>query len=398
MRIKNNSVPVVVLVSSQHGGLGLIRSLGRAGVCIYGVHRYSWEPSAWSRYLQGIFCWDFLSASTPDSLSFLLDVARQIGRQPILIPTSDITALFVAENATALGEWYLTATPPLEAVRTFSSKKRTADLCEKLGIPCPQTALPRARQDVLDFIQKATFPLIVKGDHAEFMEGRGHIARVSIVATDSALLDLYDLNAEGKLIFQEYIPGGDDASWMFNGYFNARSQCLFGSTGRKLRQFPSHRGETCLGICLRNDVVETQTMKLMQAVAYRGPLDLGFRFDARDGRYKLLDVNPRIGSTFRLFAAQNGLDVVRALYLDVTGQTIPTASVPEGRKWIVEYNDLVSSWADFRKRKLTVSSWLRSLRDVQEGAWLAFDDLKPLAMLPLLWLCKRFTGRSVPLR
>jgi len=109
-------------------------------------------------------------------------------------------------------------------------------------------------------------------------------------------------------------------------------------------------------------------------------------------------VNPRIGSTFRLFAAQNGLDVVRALYLDVTGQTIPTASVPEGRKWIVEYNDLVSSWADFRKRKLTVSSWLRSLRDVQEGAWLAFDDLKPLAMLPLLWLCKRFTGRSVPLR
>jgi len=45
-------------------------------------------------------------------------------------------------------------------------------------------------------------------------------------------------------------------------------------------------------------VVEAQTKQLMQAVAYRGPLDVGYRFDARDGKYKLLDVNPRIGSTF----------------------------------------------------------------------------------------------------
>jgi len=57
---------------------------------------------------------------------------------------------------------------------------------------------------------------------------------------------------------------------------------------------------------------------------------VGYRFDARDGKYKLLDVNPRIGSTFRLFAAQNGLDVARALYLDVTAQPVPCAQVSEG--------------------------------------------------------------------
>ena len=59
-------------------------------------------------------------------------------------------------------------------------------------------------------------------------------------------------------------------------------------------------------------------MRLMQAVRYRGPLDMGYRFDARDGQYKLLDVNPRIGSTFRLFAAENGLDISRVLYLHLT--------------------------------------------------------------------------------
>ena len=111
MRIEKNSVPVVVSVSSQHGGVGLIRSLGRKGVRVYGVHQSSWEPAAWSRYLQGAFCWDFSSASKEDSLSFLVDVAKRVETPPILIATSDITALFVAENAADLAKEYLVATP-----------------------------------------------------------------------------------------------------------------------------------------------------------------------------------------------------------------------------------------------------------------------------------------------
>ena len=198
------------------------------------------------------------------------------------------------------------------------------------------------------------------------------------------------------IILQEYIPGGDDSVWMFNGYFNDLSQCLFGATGRKLRQFPPHQGSTSLGICVRNDAVETQTKRLIQAIAYRGPLDIGYRFDTRDGQYKLLDANPRIGSTFRLFSAENGLDVARALYLDITDQSIPFAQVSEGRKWIVETNDLASSWSHFREGELTLGAWMRSLRGVQEGVWLASDDLAPLATLPLLWFRKRFGGGTGP--
>ncbi|HET7227057.1 MAG TPA: hypothetical protein VFJ55_00325 [Chthoniobacterales bacterium] len=120
------------------------------------------------------------------------------------------------------------------------------------------------------------------------------------------------MNLNGRdpgLILQEYIAGGDATVWMFNGYFNEESECLFGATGRKLRQFPAHRGSTSQGISEKNEAVEAQTARLMKAVRYRGPLDMGYRFDARDGQYKLLDVNRGIGSTFRLFAAENGLDV-----------------------------------------------------------------------------------------
>jgi len=391
MHIENNSVPVVVLVSSQHGGIGIIRSLGRLGIPVYGVHLDLREPAARSRFLKRVFRWDFSSAPTEDSLSFLRDVARQIGRQPLLIATSDITALFLAENAEFLAWEFIFSTPGREVVRCFVSKRQTFDLCHRLGIPTPRTASPQSREEAMNFARATGFPVVMKGEDGEFLGKRRKRQRVAIVPDENELLELFDLNAAtGRpgVILQEYIPGGDDAIWMFNGYFNDRSQCLFGATGRKLRQFPPHRGSTSLGICARNDAVEIQTKRLMQAIAYRGPLDIGYRFDARDGQYKLLDVNPRIGSTFRLFAAENGLDVARALYLDLTGQNIPPAHVSEGRKWIVELNDLASSWSQFRERQLTLGAWMRSLRGVHEGAWLATDDLAPWATMPLLWFRK----------
>jgi predicted ATP-grasp superfamily ATP-dependent carboligase len=119
----------------------------------------------------------------------------------------------------------------------------------------------------------------------------------------------------------------------------------------------------------------------MQAVAYRGVVDMDFRYDARDGQFKLLDVNPRIGSTFRLFVAEDGTDVARALYLDLTGQTVPHAQAVEGRKWMVEDFDLVASLGYFMDGKLKISEWLRSLQGIREPAFFAIDDLLPMLLM-----------------
>jgi predicted ATP-grasp superfamily ATP-dependent carboligase len=115
----------------------------------------------------------------------------------------------------------------------------------------------------------------------------------------------------------------------------------------------------------------------MKAVGYRGILDIGYRYDARDGRYKVLDVNPRIGSSFRLFVDGAGHDVARALYRDLTGRAVPLQGSSEGRKWIVEDQDIESSYKYWRDGKLGFRTWLTSFRGLQEGAWFARDDLRP---------------------
>jgi predicted ATP-grasp superfamily ATP-dependent carboligase len=74
---------------------------------------------------------------------------------------------------------------------------------------------------------------------------------------------------------------------------------------QKLAQFLRIEGSTCLGVCARKSRVATQR-HLMQAVGYRGALDTGVSVLMLAMVNKLLDVNPRIGSTFRFFAAEKG--------------------------------------------------------------------------------------------
>jgi D-aspartate ligase len=104
----------------------------------------------------------------------------------------------------------------------------------------------------------------------------------------------------------------------------------------------------------------------------------------------LLDVNPRLGASFRLFVAHNGMDVVRAQYLHLTGQPVPLSRIRIGRKWIVEDADIVSSFQYFRDRAVGFREWISSYGGLQEGAWFACDDL-----LPFFHVAARFISRKI---
>jgi D-aspartate ligase len=191
---------------------------------------------------------------------------------------------------------------------------------------------------------------------------------------------------------------------MFNGYFDQDSNCLFGITGKKIHQTPVYTGMTALGVCLPNSTVYEQTYRLVRGTGYKGILDIGFRFDQRDGSYKLLDVNPRLGATFRLFVGDNGMDVIRAQYLHLTGQHVPLSRIRIGRRWIVEDADIVSSLHYFRDRTIGLREWISGYRRIQEGAWFASDDWLPFIHMAAGFAMKPFRklaphrGRESPPR
>jgi D-aspartate ligase len=386
MVLSDTAVPAVVLNAYTHCGVTLIRSLGRLGIPVYGVHTTRRAPSLRSRYCRGVFELSIADVPPDQAVGSLLQVARAVGGKPLLIPTEDVSCLFVDDNAAALSEGYRFSERPDGLARSLSSKREMYMLCKKFDVPTPEAAFPESRADVVAFAKTAEFPVMFKPvDNRDVQDLPG--AGKAIVTTGTELLEAFDRvssNGSGPdVVLQEYIPGGAESVWMFNGYFDRQSECLFGITGRKLRQYPPYVGQTSLGICESNAVVAETTRRLMRTIGYTGIVDIGYRFDSRDDKYKLLDVNPRIGSAFRLFVGENDLDVARALYLDMTGQVVPTVSSAQNRKWFVENYDLIASLKYWRDRRLRMRDWIASLRGVEECAWLAADDLRPFAAM---WL------------
>jgi predicted ATP-grasp superfamily ATP-dependent carboligase len=313
------------------------------------------------------------------TIELLVSIGRGLTRPALLVATCDATAMLLADNDARLRDWFLFPRQCAGLVQTLCSKKGLYHLAKSLGIPTPETSFPQSRDEVLRFLNSARFPFVLKAVKNS-MEKRATSGLKIIVRNELQLLSLYDEledSADPNLMLQEYIPGNEDANWMFNGYFDQHSDCLFGFTGRKIRQCPAYAGVTSLGVCTRNEEVENTTKAFMKAIAYRGVLDVGFRFDARDGAYKVYDVNPRIGCTFRLFVDDRGLDVARALYLHMTGQPIVLGTLREGRKWIVEDSDLFSSFRYHQDARLSFKDWIRSMRGIEERAILAFDDPIP---------------------
>lgn len=116
LRAADWSNPAVVLKFDQNmlhqGSLGVIRSLGRLGVPVYGVHEGAWAPPRVPA------TWPAASSGSPVPMirngpSGLLDLASRIGRRAVLYATDDAGAIFLAEHGDALREAFAFPRPPL---------------------------------------------------------------------------------------------------------------------------------------------------------------------------------------------------------------------------------------------------------------------------------------------
>ena len=118
LRTADWSTPAVVLKFDQnmlhHGSLGVIRSLGRLGVPVYGVHEGPGAPAASSRYLAGRFFWQPRPDDPQRTVSGLLSLASRIGRRAVLYATDDAGAIFLAEHGDPLRDAFAFPRPPAD--------------------------------------------------------------------------------------------------------------------------------------------------------------------------------------------------------------------------------------------------------------------------------------------
>jgi D-aspartate ligase len=113
-------------------------------------------------------------------------------------------------------------------------------------------------------------------------------------------------------------------------------------------------------------------------------VEVEFKQDPRDGRYKLLDVNPRIWGWISL-GGRAGVDFPYLLWLLIRGEAVPGVRGAIGVKWMRMSTDLPIAVQEMLRGRLSLLTYARSFRGPHESAIFAPDDPLPgLLELPLM--------------
>lgn len=375
------SVPVLLLQVSRYsflyGSLGAIRSLGRVGVPTHAVITGGLAPHQFSRYLDRSFPVDL---DQENALEQLQRIAGQLGRPAILLPTDDAAAVYAARHAHEIRPLFILPSVAPELPQALANKRHLYEMCMAHDVPAPLTAFAGSIGETLALAANASFPIVIKNSAPLSCLSKPTVASTTIIRTHAELLRLIkQWTSQPQIIIQEYVPRDVAEDWIVHVYCGREGIPLVAFTGRKHRSWPLEAGVTTAATALPNEELLALATGFCRSIGYRGIADMDWRFDKRDGHYKLVDFNPRMGANFRLFVTENDIDVVRALHLDLTGRPVDALPQVFGRRFTVENLDLAS-------RLLQPSSAPREperLGKVREFAWFATDDPVPFLVMLL---------------
>ena len=117
--------------------------------------------------------------------------------------------------------------------------------------------------------------------------------------------------------------------------------------------------------------------KFFEGIGYTGIGSIEFKYDDRDGKFKLIELNPRFWQQ-NIQATTAGVNFPYINYLDCLGVKVePCLSFKEGIGWLDFWADTRSFMSHRRKSKLSIAAWLRSVVQAKSFSIYASNDLRP---------------------
>ena len=371
--------PLAIVMGGSVNGLSFVRSLGRCGIPTVLLD---------SEYLVGTYSrlgtTIILPPPSKDSGQWM-EVLEFLGSRlvvpGVIFPTSDAHGLLVSQHAGALERSFRFLVPSAEATAQIVDKKAQYTIANSVGIPIPRTYFPQSLDEVRTISIDMRYPCIVKPYKAH--EGRGKIGNKKVVVVEDAqsLVSVFESIGAGEPAFmvQEIIPGEDHALYGYLAFWDSNHQEHAWLTKRKLRQFPRHYGDGSLQETVECPEVAQLGRRLLQAFNYQGFVGIEFKFDARDGTYRLMEINPRTVSGNQLCISA-GVDFPGIGYQYLTGCGLgidPARPFERGVRYVNEEWDFKAYLGLRTSGELTLGSWLRSLRGATARALWASDDPMP---------------------
>jgi predicted ATP-grasp superfamily ATP-dependent carboligase len=374
-------------------GLQTARLLRRHGVPVVALTDAPGAPLTRTRSVDAVFS---AGPDGVDTARVLRAIAPLFPERPVLIPCSDPAVAAISRARDSLD--YQIVLPDHDVIDLLTDKTRFLRHATEIGLPVSPYRVLRSRADAEAASRELRYPLVVKPFRfsLHFYERIGQKAQR--VFDEAQFLHTWDRAApDYPVLAQEWVEGGDDHLYAFNGYFDTAGQPLVTFIARKVRQWPPHTGMASFAVESRNDVVRETALRLFASVPFSGFAHVEMKRDARTGQHYVIEANIGRPTGRSPNAEAGGVEFVYTAYCYALGRPLPPQRVQRyGRaKWIYFAHDVASAWYYVRRGELTAGQWLRSIRGVKADAVFSWRD--PLPFILDGWSGLRHYLRRPPL-
>jgi D-aspartate ligase len=311
-----------VIVGADADGLGIARSLGKAGVPVIIVDTDARRPGMHSRYARPFVV---KTLSGPGLIDGLLALRKSIDQSPLLFLTDDRQVRSVSEHRTQWAGAFHIRLPESDCIRQLLHKLTFQRLAERHGFPVPRAIGVHSEKDFVNF-SEIQFPAVIKpGDKEVFFGSKAPRAQRVGSREEAETACRLILQEAPDLIVQEWIEGSESDIYFCLQYRGDNGLTISSFTGRKLRCWPPQTGSTAS--CTAAPEAEPELRHLTKAffdkTQFVGMCSMEFKQDQRTGKFFMIE--PTVGRTDwqEEVASINGVNIPLAAYCYELGRTQP---------------------------------------------------------------------------
>jgi D-aspartate ligase len=369
------TVPGALVVGGAHVSIAIARSLGRRGIPVWLLADH--PLPRFSRYVERSFAWP--GPEHRDGVTSIVDIASRHGlKQWVLFSTGDENMRMIAQNRALLASHIRVPTMGWEVMQTAYDKRLTYERAAVLEIDHPWSFQPRDLDEVGRL--SCRFPVVLK---PACRDGLNEFTYAKAWKADdhATLVALYRRAASfvgpDGVIIQEWIPGDGESQFSYAGLWN-HGEPVASLVARRVRQHPVDFGRSSTFVeTVEQNQVEALACRFLKSLGYSGVAEIEFKYDRRDRRFKLLDVNGRFW-TWTGLGRLAGVDFPYLAWQLAAGQAVAPIRGGAGVAWMHVSRDIVAAWQEISRGTLGIADYLAGFRQRLTFASLALDDPLPL--------------------
>jgi len=360
-----------------------MRDLLRRGVRTVGIDCDAEHEGFRSSYGRSYLC------PNPDThpqewIAFMIDLARQLGSKPVIIPAADIFVSALGKHVEALKDHFIFSLESIAVQAALATKEQQYALAAKHGLPIPRSTYIQSRADLERFAGEARFPCLLKPRHQrewDVLPEGNKLRGLKLITAETAaeLFDEYALTEpyRPEVMAQEIIAGGDDAKYCYLSVYGHGSRRLGHCVVHELRAYPVMFGSGSIVEPVVDAEVASVCDTFLRGIGYVGICEIEVKRDTRDGVVRLIEANPRFSVTADA-SVYAGVDIGWLHYLDLIGQTVdPMEATWLGFRHVVLRRDIPALPRYVEQRILTWGEIWKSYRGPLEFFDFDLHDLRP---------------------